>query len=165
MTSSVEKSETRKQLQPMLDYTKLDKLLAESRWREADLETKRLILSARGKHYLMEIEIEDLSEISYDCLEKLDRLWRKYSSDRFGFSRQDQLWQSLGGNKPDANYQTWLNFGKQVGWLDKCWLSWSQLNFSIDAPVGSLPAAWVEEWEYGDLAIALFSRLEVRIGD
>lgn len=143
-----------------MDYSRLQECLAAAQWQDADEETRRLMLQAVGlpeNSYLTEVES---IEFPYPVLVILDRLWREHSGDRFGFSRQSQIWRQIGGWETDANYDTWLNFGKRVGWLQGCWLSPWDLTFGLDAPVGHLPGAWTTEFELGEIAVSLFDRIE-----
>jgi GUN4-like len=143
-----------------IDCTRLQNLLAAAQWQEADEETRLLMLQVVGfpkDRYLTEREF---LEFPHQSLSVLDRLWREHSGDRFGFSIQTQIWRQIGGWNPDANYDTWLDFGQRVGWLQGCWLSFSELAFDLQAPVGHLPAAWTEELELGEIAVSLFSQIE-----
>ncbi len=78
-------------------------------------------------------------KISLYRIKIIDRLWVKYSNGRFGFSLQKRIWRSICG-KSDGNYNTYISFVEQVGWgVNEHWLSWFDLNFTINAPVGHLP--------------------------
>lgn len=149
-------------LPPDLDYQPLQDLLAAARWQEADEQTRRLMLQAVGlpkERYLSEAEFQ---EFPHPVLVAIDRLWREYSGDRFGFSRQNQIWRQIGGWDTDANYDTWLHFGTQVGWRRGFWLSPPDLAFGLHAPVGHLPATWTAEFELGEIAVSLFEQIEKR---
>lgn len=146
-----------------LDYQPLQNLLAAARWQEADEQTRRLMLQTMGlsaNQYLSEAEFREFPDT---VLRTLDRLWRQFSSDRFGFSRQNQIWRQIGGWEPDANYDTWLHFGTQVGWRQGYWLSPSDLAFGLHAPEGHLPATWTAEFELGEIAVSLFEKIDSAI--
>jgi eukaryotic-like serine/threonine-protein kinase len=147
-----------------VNYSQLQALLAAGRWEEADLETRSLMLQVVGlpeSSFLME---SLLCEFPHEPIGAIDRLWRKFSRDRFGFSIQNRIWHEIGGRKPGANYHTWLEFGRSVGWLNGHWLVNEQLTFDLTAPAGHLPAFWAEELELGDIAVSLFDRLEMGNG-
>ncbi len=142
-----------------VNYTQLYSLLEARRWQDADLETRSLMLQIVGlpeSSYLIEAV---LREFPHEPLHAIDRLWRKFSSDRFGFSIQHRIWQQIGGSHADANYDTWLDFGQSVGWRQGFWLTDAQLTYDLSAPTGHLPALWAEELELGDIAVSLFDRL------
>jgi eukaryotic-like serine/threonine-protein kinase len=144
---------------PLLNYTQLQNLLATGRWQDADEETRLLILQAGELPNDADITEQTFLKFPLPVLSVLDQLWRQHSGDRFGFSVQSQIWRQIGGWDPDANYDTWLHFGKRVGWLQGCWLSPHALTFNLHAPVGHLPALWTEEFELGEIAVSLFARI------
>ncbi|WP_161564404.1 caspase, EACC1-associated type [Okeania hirsuta] len=96
-------------------YSKLENLLKEKEWKEADIETSRLMLKVAGgeeRGYLSEKDVEN-----FPCtdLRTIDQLWVEYSDRKFGFSVQKKIYQSLGGTK-EYDSEVWKNFGDQVGW-------------------------------------------------
>lgn len=142
------------------DCTRLQNLLAAARWQDADVETRHLMVRAIDlpeEAYFTEREFLQFPDRE---LSILDLLWRHHSGDRFGFSIQNQIWRQIGGWHREANYDTWLQFGRQVGWLRGCWLSPAELTFDLNAPAGHLPAAWTEEFELGEIALSLWARME-----
>ena len=69
-----------------------------------------------------------------------NELWHDYSKGHFGFKVQNEIWQNL-------DVQNYRNFGKEVEWYTgKRWRRMNELNFSLDAPKGHLPAI---SWWYG----------------
>ncbi|MFB2917083.1 GUN4 domain-containing protein [Aerosakkonema funiforme] len=133
-----------------VDYTKLRNLLASGNWKEATDETKAVILQAVGREQEDRLIVEDLEKFSCSDLRTIDNLWVKYSNGRFGFSVQRRIWENIGGKKDatrDADYQTWRNFGEQVGWrLNDSWLLLDELNFTLNATVGHLPTLPNRRW-------------------
>ncbi|WP_094674456.1 GUN4 domain-containing protein [Hydrocoleum sp. CS-953] len=113
--------------------------MAAQKWQKADAETREIMLKILGretKEWGAKAEIE-----KFPCrdLKIIDKLWIKYSNGRFGFSVQKVIWQNIGG-KPDADYKIYMKFVEQVGWrVNENYLSWFDLNFNINAPVGHLP--------------------------
>lgn len=126
------------------DYANLAELLAKGRWREADQTTKTMIGRACG---LLADEIlrpRHLSECPCEDLKLIDRLWRHYSRNRFGFSVQANIWNqyyTLFWDKGDV----WGLFGDRVGWrqnlyvVDPRWKRYQHLTFNLNAPIGHLP--------------------------
>jgi hypothetical protein len=93
------------------NYTRLRDLLAEGKWREADQETGRVMLSVgnlavdikirSGEYKYATVDNHRVSCQSADyfpCadLSTIDRLWLKYSNGRFGFSVQKRIISELG---------------------------------------------------------------------
>jgi GUN4-like/TIR domain len=115
-----------------IDYKRLESFLGGGLWREANAETRRIILQAANREkdgYLNEQETRDFDD---DILLNLDILWRQYSKNRFGFSVQKKL---LKDCEQDA-----IKFGVQVGWKHlNGWIDAAHVDYSISAPVGHLP--------------------------
>jgi serine/threonine protein kinase len=134
-------------------YQKLEQLLAEGKWKEADEETKRVMLAvAKVKKSDFESEENWLKYISLDCenidnfpcedLRSIDWLWVKYSNGKFGFSVQKRIYQGLGGTE---EYKIWDAFADRVGWINgkiyQGFLYHSDVSFYNikKAPEGRLP--------------------------
>ncbi len=123
-----------------LVYTRLRELLAAGKWKEADRETKLVILQVSGLEQEAKLDKEHLENFSCESLRTIDQLWVKYSNGRFGFSVQKHLFESVGGKPGVDDYKAYCRFGERVGWLVKnCWLSETDLIFTLDAPSGHLP--------------------------
>lgn len=128
-------------------YGKLQELLAAGQFREADMETSNVILEAAVKNRDT-FTPEDMQKFSCNILQVVDRLWRDYSQERFGFSVQLQLYQEVGGSADTLRAQS-VDFleklGNRNGWrVDGKWQgdSYEQWDFSLAAPVGCFPAIW-----------------------
>jgi flagellar biosynthesis chaperone FliJ len=126
-------------------YRNLQNYLAEKKWSEADTETLDLILKITEK------EIEDLSPEDiklFPCkdLMTIDQLWRKHSENHFGFSIQLSVYQELGGNLDttvEQNQELIAKWGDHLGWRENNrWLKCSELDYSLNAPVGCHPSRW-----------------------
>jgi cell division protein FtsZ len=126
-----------KRLEPIGIYQRLRRLLAAGKWREANHETRRVMLKLAGR-----IKQGDFPK-GYICSSQyiyiIDKLWVIYSKGHFGFSVQEDIWQEV-----DKDFQ---DFGTRVGWglkrrKDYFWISHHKLNFSLDAPLGHLPAVF-----------------------
>ena len=124
-------------------------LLKENKWSEADLQTykmvERIVQTAKQKNKHIFIELKTIAEFSCPDIRTIDSLWKKYTGDKFGFSSQQQVWQSV-NQKGDFSTQTWRSFATRVGWKKgdiasgSGYLLYEQLDFNPDrAPTGHLP--------------------------
>ncbi|MBD2186037.1 GUN4 domain-containing protein [Planktothrix sp. FACHB-1355] len=120
-----------------MDYTHLRDLLAALKWREADEETRLLMLKTVNREKQRNLNRDSIQKFPCTDLCTIDRLWVKYSNGHFGFSVQKQIWLELGGQ---VNYYTEAQLGDRVGWREmRNWLNYSDLTFSLNAPAGHLP--------------------------
>lgn len=132
----------------LLNCDRLEGLLQQSKFKEADRETKRLLLELAGREREGWLLAEDPNEISPEALAKIDRLWVKYSNGRFGFSVQRDIWQQLGCKSVDNMQVQTISenkFGEFVRWrVGSRWLSqWDDFNYDLQAPSGSLPREYI----------------------
>ncbi len=124
-----------------VDYSRLRDLLSIGNWKEADRETKSVMLKAVDRENKGYLDIEDIENFPYLDLQTIDRLWLKYSQGKFGFSVQKRIWQKLDENFPEG-YPIKCKFGERLGWyVNNEWLIWEELNFSLTAPDGHLPSS------------------------
>ena len=124
-----------------VDYRKLRDLLKAKKWKEADEETRRVMLKVASRESEGWLRREDAENFSCQDLETIDKLWVKYSNGKFGFSVQKQIYQGVGGSK-EYNSDDYKKFADKVGWRKGGeWLSYSQLTFSEKHYTGHLPAA------------------------
>lgn len=116
-----------------VDYSKLRDLLAVGKWREADKETRTVMLSIVGRAKEGWLRDEDIDNFHCQDLRTIDQLWVRYSNGgRFGFSVQKLIWQDVG-----KHYES---FGNRVGWRNNGrWLSVEDITFELCAPRGHLP--------------------------
>ena len=132
-----------------INYTSLRDLLKAEKWSEADLQTYRLIeeivKTAKQKNKHVFIELKTIAEFSCPDIRTIDFLWKKYTGNKFGFSSQQEVWQSV-NQKGDFSTQTWRRFATEVGWKEgevassDGYLLYDQLDFNpAKAPVGHLP--------------------------
>jgi len=117
-----------------IDYSRLEKLLADQNWKEADKETTTIMLKiSQGD------KENPLGQLGYlDCknLDNIDRLWMKSSNGRFGFSVQNGIYEMM-----DRNLDS---FYDSVGWVVKGQpRNYDSLTFTFfqKAPRGHLPTA------------------------
>ncbi len=127
-----------------VNYTQLQKLLKQRKWKEADQETESLIRSTIGQESLLEkIRLDLLREISCVHWREIDKLWSEYSNAHFGLGMQVSVWQ----NRDDNSETYHKDFGEQVGWGQLVngsmrWRNVDALDFSLEAPPGHLPRRW-----------------------
>ncbi|MGI2906600.1 GUN4 domain-containing protein [Tolypothrix sp. VBCCA 56010] len=144
------------ELSTTVDYTRLRKTLVEGKWKEADLETKAIILRLSGRESEGWLQAEDCRKLSCEVLREINQLWVELSNHRFGFSVQLGIWQSLGGAK-NSGYDTFKCFGDRVGWSQQGnWRTKDSLIFSSDADYGHLP--YCREWLYKGYPNTIVSR-------
>ena len=125
------------------DFSELETCLQECRWQEADIMTKKLMLNLTES----DSTINAIRTISCKDLLTINQLWLDNSYERFGFSVQIRIYESLGCNE--------VKWSKIVGWRNPdvlerireirgksllSWIPYSQLQFDLNAPEGHLPA-------------------------
>lgn len=81
-----------------LEYPKLQALLAQGNWSNAEWYTQKIMLQIAGvrldRGYLDQTQLE-----RFPCtdVQTIDRLWTAASNGRYGFSAQRRQWKALGG--------------------------------------------------------------------
>ncbi len=75
-----------------VDYTKLRDLLETGKWKDADEETSRLMLQIGDKEEKGYLDSDDCRNFPQKELRSIDRLWLKYSKNRFGLSVQKEIY-------------------------------------------------------------------------
>ncbi|KAG5226422.1 Tetrapyrrole-binding family protein [Salix suchowensis] len=119
--------------------------LSNQNFREADEETRRLLIvlageAAQTRGYVFFSEVQFISE---EDLKIIDELWKKHSNNKFGYSVQKRIWQQK------AN-KDFTKFFIKVGWMKKLDTEVEQHNYrafpnefiwelSDDTPEGHLP--------------------------
>lgn len=148
-----------------IDYNKLKSLLANGKLRESDEETAAILLKIANRETEGWLTVENIQELPFEDLNTINKLWINHSNGTFSFSTQKRIWQEVKYNL--------YKFGKKVGWCNSSnifglysWKSYYSLNFTLNAPMGHLPARSVvvgRQWEVdGGLWVLryLFERLE-----
>ncbi len=130
-----------------VDYSNLENLLKQKKWKEADEETISLMLKVPGLEEQGNLTQQDIDNFSCRDLHRIDKLWVENSNNKFGFSVQKKIYHSLGGKK-EYDSEVWHNFGYQVGWKKgEEWLSedelMGELNSSSSHPEGHLPFKFI----------------------
>jgi S1-C subfamily serine protease len=153
-----------------LDYTALKNLLAQGKWEESDRETYNLVTqiikTAKDRNTNIFIELKSIAEFSCTDIGTIDRLWRKYSNNKFGFTPQQQLWNSANQND-DFSTEVWRRFATEVGWKQgdiassSGYLLYEELKFNPQqAPTGHLPWWLPMSEEEQNVIKLLFSRCD-----
>ncbi|ULP74682.1 Serine/threonine-protein kinase B [Nodularia sphaerocarpa UHCC 0038] len=144
---------------PTMDYSQLSDLLAAWKWREADEETRRVMLAVTKREQEGWLNTESIENFPSEDLRTIDQLWVKYSNGRFGFSVQKRIYQSLGGTK-DFNGKIWSAFGDTVGWRKRGkWFYYKDIIFDLTSPEAHLPF-WVVAVA-GEVRSVLLSRRDL----
>ena len=109
-----------------VDYTKLQELLRQQKWLEADEETKKVMYKVIKGFYEMEqikktiyiqpITLDEIDSFSCEDLEIIDQLWVKYSDGRFAFSVQSEIYIDELGATKQFSEEIWYQFCERVGW-------------------------------------------------
>ncbi|NEQ40693.1 MAG: hypothetical protein F6K40_32500 [Okeania sp. SIO3I5] len=136
-------------------YFKLREFLAAKKWKEADYETYQVMLPVTEKNK-DSLEQEKINKFTSKDLQTINQLWVKYSDDMFGFSIQQEIYQSLGDTKEHNKEK----LGRKVGWYingSRETINYDQIsdeNGKIITPYrGHLPYLPVWELEDGWVAI------------
>ncbi|MCW5316223.1 protein kinase [Nostoc sp. KVJ3] len=123
-----------------VDYKKLENLLRQQRWRDADEETMAIFLKVYGREIDKWFDLGYISRFHHQLIHTTNNLWVDYSYGKFGFTVQRLIWDSIGGNSSNS-YQIWCDFGNRVGWcMNSSWKNYSDLDFTLSAPKGHLPS-------------------------
>lgn len=144
-TDALTEKETRSE-----SLLKLEKLLKTEKIKEADEQTRKLILIENQNNLLTAPEIR---QFPLDLLGSIDHLWMEYSTGKFGLKVQQQMWQKIQEPEkprfklfakkvePLTESQAWNRLGCLVGWRsdDEKLLSDAKFDFSIKAPQGCFP--------------------------
>lgn len=119
------------------DYTLLRDKLAAGEWELADNETRRLLIEIAGDEAQLRewVYFSEVKFIPVKDMLTLDRLWRAYSRDRFGFSVQRALW--------IASKRQWGPFFKRINWVqgeNNAYRKWpNEFIYKPEAEKGHLP--------------------------
>ena len=137
-----------------VDYLLLQNLLTRKKWKDADQKTWDCLCQALGKPLGYYLKNGDLEKLLCDDLWIIDKLWVKYSNNRFGFSIQKYIYEDVA--------QDYLSFCGRVGWPihDPVNLE-AMLKFNLKAPMGHLPSRrWIGGYYWWRHASVLAGKLE-----
>lgn len=125
------------------DYSKLEIMLAEGMWKEADIETENIMLQIADRKSEAWLNAVSISTFPCSDLRKIDQLWVENSNRNFGFSIQKPIYLKTGNQPRKFQEETYKLFGKTVGWYqNERWLEYDELTFNFpgNSPKGHLPA-------------------------
>ncbi|CAI9777039.1 unnamed protein product [Fraxinus pennsylvanica] len=98
---------------PNVTFDVLQQHLSSKNFREADEETRRLLIvlageAAQKRGYVFFSEVQFIQESD---LKAIDELWKQYSDNKFGYSVQKKIWEKM-----DRDF---TKFFIKVGWMKK----------------------------------------------
>ena len=118
-----------------IDYTTLQKLLAQQKFEAADKLTTEKLCELAGadavkRKWIYFTEVEQLPTID---LHTIDALWTFHSEGKFGFSIQREMWVGMGKN--------WDKLWVKLGWKNgNNWTRYpGSFTWDLTAPKGHLP--------------------------
>jgi hypothetical protein len=128
---------------PKVDYFLLEKLLISKKWKDADEETRNIMLKVFGSDQERWVSDENGQNFSCLTLKKIDQLWLRYSDRRFGYSVQKDIWRSpipWGVDSTSISSNHLKAFAKNIDWMDgDSWRTRQTFIFSEEARQGHLP--------------------------
>ncbi|MEM9542723.1 MAG: GUN4 domain-containing protein [Cyanobacteria bacterium P01_E01_bin.42] len=140
-------------------YRRLEALLKGGKWKEADEETRKVMLQVAGREKEGWLNTDSIDNFPCEDLRAIDQIWVKYSNGRFGFSVQKRIYKEKGGTQ-NLDSSIWVKFCDRVGWRDEktgTWLYYKDLIFNTSAPEGHLPF-----WRGSVVWVGCFSLLSHR---
>ncbi|MCY7286500.1 MAG: GUN4 domain-containing protein [Cyanobacteria bacterium CAN_BIN43] len=149
-----------------IDYTHLQELLEDNQWKKADEETLSVMLQATERTQAGWLDAIAIAKFPCTDLHTIDRLWSRYSDEKFSFRVQYRLYSGVtistenAVNLSRSDEERALELCKNVGW----WVKrleflryYNQFDFTLQAPDGHLPALWfwtipwTEALQYGGI--------------
>ncbi len=119
-----------------IDYGRLRQLLWSQLWREADEETENVILKAL-RHNMEPLDRDAILQLPCVDLITIDQLWSRYSTGRFGFKAQQQVYLQV--DRRPVDFLRALDWrGSRIS-LTGGIKPYKSLQFSSNAPSGHLP--------------------------
>ncbi|NEP76503.1 GUN4 domain-containing protein, partial [Okeania sp. SIO2G5] len=133
----------------IFSYSNLENYLKKQQWRSADEETYRILIRLVNKKDGESFDKFDFPKIPLDDFKIIDWLWRRHSSNKFGFEIQNKIYIDQGGNRRSLFKERIINkFGDKMLWRkDKKWIKYQDIDYSSDLlssdqiPQGYLPIA------------------------
>ncbi|MBE9061884.1 GUN4 domain-containing protein [cf. Phormidesmis sp. LEGE 11477] len=119
-----------------IDYSELQALLVKQDYQSADKLTMQKLCELAGEQAMQRkwVYFTEVSQFPVSDLQTIDTLWRIYSEDRFGWSKQHELWTRLG--------KDWERLWTQLGWksAEGAWTRYPmEFIWDLSAPIGHLP--------------------------
>jgi eukaryotic-like serine/threonine-protein kinase len=128
-----------------IDYSKLQQLLANKNWPDADLLTWNLMKKAPNPEEEGCLTDDDCKNFPREDLKIMDDLWVKYSEGKFGFSVQKEIFIKCGGVQGEVpSYDIYCKFADAIGWRkDGSWLDYDEITYNTNATSGHLPLGFL----------------------
>lgn len=137
-------------LNPNVDYSRLQKLLSEGKWQEADYETYLVMLAVIDRKEGDWVRPDEMRNFPDRDLGTIDALWQEHSHCKFGFSIQRQIYcdicnsfnieSEFSKEHEELFSNESIEFMRRVGWQVN---SYNDLIFQLNqSPKGHLPACW-----------------------
>ena len=119
-----------------IDYSELQQYLIERDYQKADKLTMEKLCELAGERAIARkwVYFTEVSQFSVTDLQTIDALWRLYSEDKFGWSKQHELWMRLG--------KDWERLWTQLIWKSSegKWTRYpGEFIWDLSAPIGHLP--------------------------
>jgi hypothetical protein len=119
-----------------IDYSDLQMLLVRQDYQAADKLTMEKLCELAGESAIKRkwVYFSEVSQLPALDLQTVDTLWRIYSEDKFGWSKQRELWLRLG--------QDWERLWTQLIWKSEAgvWTRYpNEFIWDLSAPDGHLP--------------------------
>lgn len=131
-----------------VEYGRLECLLKEGAWEEANEETAHQMLKAMGRDNWWSIEL--MAKFPSTHLKTIDNLWVNYSQGKFGFSIQKRIYIECGGvpNGRTPDPKVWQEFSERIGWkFGDIELHYNDVTFDLSEPQGHLPIIGGSIWK------------------
>jgi GUN4-like len=124
-----------------IDYTDLQQLLSQQQWQAANQATGKKMLEVMGRSHRGYLREEDIHQFPVEDFLTIDMLWVKYSQNRFGFSIQKHIFETMQPQAQRLDYDVFKSLIYRLGWTaspsDREWLGGHI--FDLNAPPGHLP--------------------------
>jgi hypothetical protein len=138
-------------------FAELNYLMKAGNWKDADEKTPRLMLLIGNREEQGYLDIPDIQNFSCPALYTIDKLWVKYSDEKFGFSVQKRILEKIleqhgqSGHYDTEEQEIWNQLYREVGWRDeKGLVAYSDYTFNHKSPkakTGVLPSSfWGRGW-------------------
>jgi hypothetical protein len=118
-----------------IDYSELQKLLANQEFEQADRLTLQKMCEISGEEAVKRkwLYFSEVQKFPITDLQTIDKLWLIHSEGKFGFSVQREMWIGLRKN--------WENLWVKIGWKKgNNWTRYpNEFIWNLDAPRGHLP--------------------------
>ena len=118
-----------------IDYTDLQRLLAQQDFQQADLVTIQKMCELAGSSAIERkwLYFTEIDGFPVTDLQTIDNLWRVYSEGKFGFSVQRKIWISVG--------KDFTKLWPKIKWKDgNNWTRYpNEFIWDLSAPRGHLP--------------------------